>query len=216
MKQAGRYVNSISEIVSDKNIPLPIGLKSSNYTLCIEELYSDCTAGEQKMYVKAVCVIPTYRGKSLAFEGTARIDGEKGVGTEGKLELIAPTEEKLGNEGSVVFCEGSSLSFDCDGFREIDAKVAFILKSDDIYCVDNAGGDIGKLVVEAQTSFSDINDFAIAINTERQFGIKGLDGFVFSLKNVVLDHSAYSTPVMANFPGGYFGGADTDESRKNT
>lgn len=110
MKQAGRYVNSISEIVSDKNIQLPIGLKSSNYTLCIEELYSDCTAGEQKMYVKAVCVIPTYRGKSLAFEGTARIDGEKGVGTEGKLELIAPTEEKLGNEGSVVFCEGSSLS----------------------------------------------------------------------------------------------------------
>lgn len=215
MKQAGRYVNSISEIVSDKNIQLPIGLKSSRYTLCIEELYSDCTSGDQKMYVKAVCVIPTYRGKSLAFEGTARIDGEKGVGTEGKLKLIAPTEEKLGNEGSVVFCEGTSLSFDCDGFREVDAKVAFVLKSDNVYCIDKTGGYIGKLIVEAQASFSDINDFTIAINTECQFGLKGLDGFVFSLKNVVLDHSAYRTPVMVNFPDGYFGGADADESRDN-
>ncbi len=215
MKQAGRYVNSISEIITDKNIQLPIGIKSSNYTLCIEEIYSNCTSSDQKMFIKALCVIPTYSGNSLTFEGTARIDGEHGVGTEGRLELIAPVEEKLGNEGSLIFRDGTSLTFDCDGFREVNAKVAFILTSDDIYSVDDAGRDIGKLMVEAETSFTDINDFALALNTKRNFCHKGLDGFIFSLQNLVLDHSTYSTPSIANFPNGYFGSANPDESRNN-
>ena len=215
MQQAGRYVNSIAEIITDKNIQLPIGLKSANYTLCISEMYSNCSASDQKMYIKAFCVIPTYSGNSLAFEGTARIDGEYGVGTEGLLQLITPVEEKLGNDGSLIFREGTSLSFDCDGFREVNAKVAFILTSDDIYSVDDEGHDNGKLMVEAETSFTDINDFALSLNTKRNFCHKGLDGFIFSLQNLVLDHSTYSTPPTANFPNGYFGNADADVSRNN-
>ncbi|MCR5695462.1 MAG: hypothetical protein K6G73_00670 [Marinilabiliaceae bacterium] len=214
MVQAGKFVSSITEIIRDKSIPLPAGVKSKTYTICIEEIYGDSLADGQRKYIKAICVIPIPGGKSLAFEGTARIEGDNGVGTQGTLELIAPIEKKLGKEGSIVFREGTSLTFGCDGFQEVDANMAFILKSDKVYSIDKDGHNTGKLMFEARTRFSDIEDFSVELNTEKNFCFDGLDGFTFSLNNLVLDHSAYSTPVTADFPSGYFGGADAEESRK--
>ena len=214
MVQAGKFVSSITEIIRDKSIPLPAGIKSKTYTICIEEIYGDSIADGQRKYIKAICVIPIPGGKSLAFEGTARIEGDNGVGTQGTLELIAPIEKKLGKEGSLVFREGTSLTFGCDGFQEVDANIAFILKSDKVYSIDKDGHNTGKLMFEARTRFSDIEDFSVDLNSEKSFCFDGLDGFTFSLNNLVLDHSAYSTPVTADFPSGYFGGADAEESRK--
>lgn len=214
MVQAGRFVSSITEIIRDKSIPLPAGVKSKTYTICIEEIYGDSIADGQRKYIKAICIIPIPGGKSLAFEGTARIEGDNGVGTHGTLELIAPIEKKLGKEGSLVFREGTSLTFGCDGFQEVDANMAFILKSDKVYSIDKDGHNTGKLMFEARTRFSDIEDFSIELNAEKSFCFDGLDGFTFTLNNLVLDHSAYSTPVTADFPSGYFGGADAEESRK--
>lgn len=214
MVQAGRFVSSITEIIRDKSIPLPAGVKSKTYTICIEEIYGDSIADGQRKYIKAICVIPIPGGKSLAFEGTARIEGDNGMGTQGTLELIAPIEKKLGKEGSVVFREGTSLMFGCEGFQEVDANIAFILKSDKVYSIDKDGHNTGKLMFEARTRFSDIEDFSVELNTDKSFCFDGLDGFTFSLNNLVLDHSAYSTPVIADFPSGYFGGADAEESRK--
>ncbi len=214
MVQAGRFVSSITEIIRDKSIPLPAGVKSKTYTICIEEIYGDSIADGQRKYIKAICVIPIPGGKSLAFEGTARIEGDNGVGTHGTLELIAPIEKKLGKEGSLVFREGTSLTFGCEGFQEVDANMAFILKSDKVYSIDKDGHNTGKLMFEARTRFSDIEDFSIELNAEKSFCFDGLDGFTFSLNKLVLDHSAYSTPVTADFPSGYFGGADAEESRK--
>ena len=215
MVQAGRYISSISELIRDKSVLLPVGVKSKTYTICIEDLYGDSIADGQKKYIKAVCIIPTNGGRSLAFEGTARIEGENGVGTQGRLELIGPIEKKLGKDGSIVFREGTAVSFGCGGFQEVDANVAFILKSDKIYSVDDGGRNTGKLMFEARTQFSDIEDFTAEVNSEKNFCVDGLDGFTFTLNNLVLDHSAYSTPVTANFPDNYFGGGDAEESRKN-
>ncbi|MBP5419342.1 MAG: hypothetical protein J6Y72_05990 [Bacteroidales bacterium] len=214
MVQAGRFVSSITEIIRDKSIPLPAGVKSKTYTICIEEIYGDSIADGQRKYIKAICVIPIPGGKSLAFEGTARIEGDNGVGTQGTLELIAPIEKKLGKDGSLVFREGTSLTFGCEGFQEVDANMAFILKSDKVYSIDKDGHNTGKLMFDARTRFSDIEDFSVELNAEKSFCFDGLDGFTFSLNNLVLDHSAYSTPVTADFPSGYFGGADAEESRK--
>lgn len=214
MVQAGRFVSSITEIIRDKSIPLPAGVKSKTYTICIEKIYGDSIADGQRKYINAICVIPIPGGKSLAFEGTARIEGDNGVGTHGTLELMAPIEKKLGKEGSIVFREGTSLTFGCDGFQEVDANIAFILKSDKVYSIDKDGHNTGKLMFEARTRFSDIEDFSVELNSEKSFCFDGLDGFTFSLNNLVLDHSVYSTPVIADFPSGYFGGADADESRK--
>lgn len=215
MEQAGRYVSSLSELLRNKAMPMPVGLKTTQYAICIEEVYADSVGDFQNMLVKAVCAIPTHRGKSLVFEGDARITGDNGVGTQGRLELIAPVEERLGREGSIVFREGTSLTFDCDGFRSVDAQLAFILKSDNIYSVDSDGRDLGLLMFEAQTQFTDIEDFTLAIDADCRFCIRRLDGYVFSLGNLVLDHSSSATPTVARFPDGYFGGADADESRKS-
>lgn len=214
VEQAGRYVGSVSELIEGKSVSLPIGIKSGRYTICIEDLYCDNTSDGQEKYVKAVCVIPTFGGRSLAFEGTARIEGESGV-AHGRLELIAPVEERLGKEAAIVFREGTTLSFDCDGFQEVDANIAFLLKSSKIYCVDEGGRNMGKLMFEARTQFSNFDDFSVAVNEERSFCFDGLDGFVFSVSNLVIDHSASSTPPTVQFPSGYFGDADADESRKN-
>ena len=214
MTKAGRYISSIAELLRNKQMPMPVGIKSKTYTICIEEVYSDSLGDGKTLYIKAVCVIPTPRDKSLAFEGVARIEGDNGVGTHGTLELIAPIEKKLGKDGSIVFREGTSLTFGCEGFQEVDANMAFILKSDKVYSIDKDGHNTGKLMFEARTRFSDIEDFSVELNAEKSFCFDGLDGFTFSLNNLVLDHSAYSTPVIADFPSGYFGGADAEESRK--
>ena len=214
MTKAGRYISSIAELIKNKQMPMPVGIKSKTYTICIEEVYVDSLTDGEKLLIKAVCVIPILGGKSLAFEGTARIEGDNGVGTQGKLELIAPIEKKLGKESSIVFREGTSLTFGCDGFQEVDANMAFILKSDKVYSIDKSGRKTGKLMFDARTRFSDIEDFSIELNAEKSFCFDGLDGFTFSLNKLVLDHSAYSTPVTADFPSGYFGGADAEESRK--
>lgn len=60
--RAGRYVGSVSEMIKEKSVSLPIGLKSKKYTICIEDLYVDDTSDGQKKYVKAICVIPTSGG----------------------------------------------------------------------------------------------------------------------------------------------------------
>ena len=214
MTKAGRYISSIAELIKNRQMPMPVGIKSKTYTICIEEVYVDSLTDGEKLLIKAVCVIPIPGGKSLAFGGVARIEGDNGVGTQGKLALIAPIEKKLGKEGSIVFCDGTSLTFGCDGFQEVDANIAFILKSDKVYSIDKDGHNTGKLMFEARTRFADIEDFSVELNSEKSFCFDGLDGFTFSINNLVLDHSAYSTPVIADFPSGYFGGADAEESRK--
>lgn len=215
MVQVGRYINSIAELINDKDILLPIGLKSKEYTICIDEIYEDSVVGEQSIYIKAICVIPTLRGQSLAFEGVAKIEGENGVGTNGRLELIAPIEKKLGSESSLIFREGSTLTFGCNGFREVEANVAYILKSDKIYGVDSDGKNLGKLMFEGQARFSNINDFTITTKVSKDFCFVGLEGFVFSINNIIIDHSIYTTPPTAKFSQNYFAGADTNASYKN-
>lgn len=214
MLQAGRYISSISELIRNKEMQMPVGLKSPTYTICIEELYEDSIADGQKSYIKAICVIPTPNGEKIAFDGIARIDGDNGVGTHGKLELIAPIKKKIGKDSCIKFQEGTSLSFGCDGFQEVDANISFILDSDKIYAVNSTGNNTGKLTFETRAHFSDLNDFTVEINSDQSFCFKGLDGFVFTLNNVIFDHSHYNTPVTANFPTNYFAGGDVDESRK--
>lgn len=214
MKQAGRYISSIADLIKGTQMPMPVGIKSGTYTICIEEVYVDSVANVEKLLAKAICIIPVIGGKSLAFEGVAQIEGDNGMGTQGRLELIGPIEKKLGKESSIVFREGTSVLFGCDGFKEVDANLAFILKRDKIYCVDDGGRNTGKLMFDARTRFSDIEDFSIDINSVKSFRIDGLDGFTFTLNNLILDHSSYSTPATADFPTNYFRGGDAEESRK--
>ena len=215
MVQAGRYISSISELINDKNLEFPVGLKSQSYTICIDEMHEDSLSSGQKKYISATCVIPTMSGKSLVFNGTAQIKGENGIGTNGQLQLMAPVEAKLGKESSIVFREGTTLLFGCNGFEAVDANIAFLLKSDKIYCVDDVGRNTGKLMFDAKTRFSDIEDFTVELNSDKSFCFDGLDGFLFIINNLIIDHSTQSTPTIAQFPQSYFGSADANESRKN-
>ena len=58
MVQGGRYISSIAELIKDKEMSLPVGLKSDKYVVCIEELYEDSLSDGQKRYIKAICKIP--------------------------------------------------------------------------------------------------------------------------------------------------------------
>lgn len=212
VEQTKSYISSLVEIVRDNSISLPVGLKSKDYTICIEEMYND---EEQRLYIKAVCVIPMGNNDVIAFEGIAMIEGENGVGTHGKLELIAPKKKKLGHGSSLIFREGSLLHFGCNGFQEVDASIAFVLDSANIYVTRTGNEDLGALTFATKVKFSNLDDFTVALNIEEKFAIKGLEGFVFNISNITLDHSIHSTPVSANFPSNYFGGADAEMSRNN-
>ena len=213
MEAAGRYVSSIADILRDKEIPLPVGLKSSKYTICIEQLYNDSISNSQKQFIKVVCLIPTNNGTPLVFQGDVLVEGDEGMGTHGKISIITPARNDIGKEATIAFCEGTSLEFGCDGFHAINANLAFILKSDKIYSVDASGKSEGKLIFETQAKFSNLDDFTIAISSSKRLAVKGLDGYLFTIGNVVLDNSCATTPATASFPVGYFGGASAEESR---
>lgn len=210
VKDAGNYITSTSKIFTEKELPLPVGVQpeGSKYCICIEEIYRDSLSWAEIQYIKAVCVIPLHEGDSIGFEGIVRIESNGGVGDRGKLALIAPQKIPLGSESSIIIDAGSSVSFDCNGFREVQANLTFNLNSDRVYCVDDSGKRIGALSLSTSTTFTDINDFMVTFNSNDRLGIDGLDGFSIAFNGVTLDHSYDKTPTIVNFPTGYFSNND--------
>lgn len=214
IKQASNYIGSISDLFKNKEIPLPVGVKSesNHYTICIEQFYRDDTNGDSRHYIKAVCVIPlSGDGKNnLAFDGIVQLEGDYGIGTHGKLSLIQNVEMPLGDESSVVFCEGSAISFACGGFESADVNLAFVVKSDKIYTVNNNGEPKGRVMFETDAHFADFDDFVLSLNVQEKIRIKGLDGFTIELHNLTWDQSSVRTPATVQFPNDYFTGTNLD------
>lgn len=217
IKQASNYIGSISDLFKNKEIPLPVGIKSesNNYTICIEQFYRDDQNGIERHYIKAVCVIPLSGdgSNSLAFDGIVELEGDYGIGTHGKLSLIQNVEMPLGEESSIVYCEGSTISFACGGFENADVKLAFVVKSDKIYTISKDGNPKGRLMFETEAHFADFDDFVLSLNAQEKVRIKGLDGFTIELQNLTWDQSCVRTPATVQFPNNYFTGVNLDQNR---
>ncbi|MCQ2374615.1 MAG: hypothetical protein MJ069_01760 [Salinivirgaceae bacterium] len=212
VKSASNTVKSLEDLFRKRELSLPVGVgDGEKYLICINEIYSD---NDGNSHMKVSCIIPLNEsGKQLAFDGEAIVEGQNGVGTRGRIELVAPLERQLGGESSVIFKAGTAVEFGCNGFEKLTAKLAFTLKSSSIQTIDAAGKRTGRLRADLEADIDDINNFTVSFGINNRFVMKGLGNYIFSISGATLDQSYTQTSAMVSFPDGYFeGGTDDDRN----
>lgn len=212
VKSASNTVKSLEDLFRKRELSLPVGVgDGEKYLICINEIYSD---NDGNSHLKVSCIIPLNEsGKQLAFDGDAIVEGQNGVGTRGRIELVAPLERQLGGESSVIFKAGTAVEFGCNGFEKLTAKLAFTLKSSTIQTIDAAGKRTGRLRADMEADIDDIDNFTVSFGINNRFVMKGLDNYIFSISGATLDQSYTQTSAMVSFPDGYFeGGTDDDRN----
>jgi hypothetical protein len=211
VQKAGAYIESLSDLIGNGEITLPVGIKKGEYELIIQKIKYNKETGKSNIF--ATCAFQfKENGQKIAFEGNADIEGQKGLGTNGYLELIAPVRRNLGETAALVFNSGTRVNFGCDGIESFHAKIDLIVTSKKIYAVKNDGTPTGKSLSSSfDAIFHDFDNFTASFSFNQSFSFKGLKDIIFTLKGANLDQSDIETSAMIEFPPNYFPGTEPDE-----
>ena len=204
VKKAGAYIEALSDLFTNQQLTLPVGIKKGDYELIVQEIINDKQTG--KSMIRATCAFKFKdTGQKIAFEGLVELRGVNGLGTSGKLALIAPVQRKMGAHSTIIVREGTSVSFDCEGIDLFDAKLIWMLTSNKIIPTDNKGVPVNKpLAVAFDAVFHNFDSYMVSLNINQSFSIKGLNDVVFTLKGATLDQSDTETSTLTKFPPQYF------------
>lgn len=234
----GRMAENLNEMMSAS---LPVGIQKTmgnvTVTLAVSKVRFASNNSEMDLY--AMAQLPygdDKKPKRLYFGATHVPCSNKGsIVGEVQLTLLQDYEIPFGtkNDGSSVTLvlnggtldkktgdikatKGCSISFDCDGFKNLQLEADVKFPKTLIQQVDATKGTLnGKQVVgHFNTSVSDWNDIVASVNLPA-FGFvscKPLDGFVFNLNQVVFDFSETKNADAMQFPKSYSDEylADTD------
>lgn len=213
VRQAGAYIESISELFGDGVVTLPVGIQKGEYALIIRELIYNEERDRNQLF--ASCAFKFKEdGQAIAFEGYVDVEGQNGMGTSGDLELITPVSRKMGSELSLVFRKGTRVNFGCDGIESFFGDMVLVLNSEKIKPLDFRGKPTGGALGAAITGhFEDFDSFSIGFDFNQSFAFEGLDDFVFTIRGATLDQSDVFTPATAHFPQGY--GLEGDAQARN-
>jgi hypothetical protein len=99
------------------------------------------------------------------------------------------------------------MSVDCSGFKELTVNASLILSQSLLTRVSASGKPVEEPVsADFSLTVNDWNNMIVELSLP-SFQIKGLDGFIFALSNVVLDFSdlANSDHIQAAYLSGYLG-----------
>ncbi|GAP73252.1 hypothetical protein SAMD00024442_7_68 [Candidatus Symbiothrix dinenymphae] len=210
VEKSGAYIETLSDLFADGIVPLPVGIKKGGYELIIQRVEYGADHPNPKIY--ATCAFKFKdTGQKVAFEGEAVLTGKYGVETQGKLSLIAPVRRDIGKQSTLVVREGTSVSFDCNGIQEFDAKMLWVVTSEMIIPVDAQGNATGgQLQVPFEMHGTDFDNYVASLNINQSFMFKGLKDIVFTLKGATLDQSDTETSSMIKFPTDYLYQAGSD------
>jgi hypothetical protein len=192
---------------------LPVGIKNGAYELIIQQIKYNKETGRSNVY--ATCAFKFKdSGQRIAFEGSVDIEGQKGLGTSGYLELIAPVSRAIGEQVILLFKNGTRANFNCEGIDSYTAKMDLIVTSEKIIPLDINGAEtLNLLSTSIEASFYDFDNYIVSFSFNQPFGFQGLNDLVFTLKGATLDQSDIETSTMIQFPDGYF--SETGEEEKN-
>jgi len=211
VQKAGAYIESISDLIGNGEITLPVGIKKGDYELIIHKITYDEQIGKPRIF--ATCAFKFKdSGQRFAFEGSADIEGKKGLGTTGYLELTVPVRRNIGKEATIIFDKGTRANFGCDGIESYVAKLILLFTSDNLYAVNTDGSPTSKPISSTfDASFTNFDNFTASFSFDQSFSLKGLKDIIFTLKGATLDQSDVETSSMFQFPNNYFSGNNTDE-----
>lgn len=210
VRKAGAYIESLSDLFGDGIVTLPVGIKKGDYELVIQKIKYDKDSRKSQIY--ATCAFKFKEdGEIVAFEGVASIEGQKGLGTTGYLELMAPVRRDIGNKAAIVFNEGTKVNFGCDGIESFNAKIDLIFTTDKIVAVDAKGQPTSESISASfDATFRSFDNYTVSFSLDKCFAVKGLQDVVFALKGATLDQDDKETSPMVKFPPQYFSSQDAD------
>lgn len=209
VRKAGAYIESLKDLFGNGELTLPVGIKKGDYELIIQKILYDEKARKNQIYATIAFKFKE-DGQVVAFEGYADIEGQKGLGTRGSLELIAPVKRSMGNKAAIVFNEGTKANFGCEGLEAFFAKISLIITSDKIIAVDQNCKQTNEPVTASfDAVFHSFDNYTVSFNIDKSFCIKGLQDAIFSLKGATLDQSDLETSPIVKFPPNYFTKVDT-------
>lgn len=208
VKQTGAYIDSFTDLFESGIITLPVGIRKGDYELIIREISYNTETDKNR--VLASCAFPFKEsGAVIAFEGYVDIEGQKGMGTSGSLELITPVKRTMGSQITLIFNRGTKANFGCEGIESFYAKLDLLVTSEKIKPVDSTGRPTGGWLSSSFDSyFDDFDNFSVSFDFNHSFAFEGLDDFVFTLRGATLDQSDNFTPATVRFPDGYGEGGD--------
>jgi len=204
VEKAGAYIKSLSELLTNGTVPLPVGIKKGDYSLIVTELTWDPV--REKQIIHASCAFKFKdTGQKIAFEGDAVLEGEAGLGTAGRIELVAPVRRNIGKESALIINAGTAVNFGCQGVESFDADISWVTTSPNIIAVNQQGAPTNQpLSVNFKTNFRNFDDYVVSLDINQSFSIKGLKDIIFTLKGATLDQSDTETSPMVRFPANYF------------
>lgn len=201
VKKLGNYIKNLQEVLSNGELPLPCGLGEGRYTLVL----SDIQHGEDGITKITATTAIGIGNDTIAFGGTCSLSGQCGTAMPTKIELLAQRSVSIGKNIRLTFNKGSYCEFDCDGITQFFADITVAITSDKIIAYDSNFKPTDKSPsFNIQTFFESFEDLTFEINADINFGIKGLNDFVFTMNNLVLDKSETRTPASVRFPDNYF------------
>lgn len=211
VQKAGAYVESLQELFSDGIVTLPVGIKKGDYELIIQRIKFDGETGKTRIYASCGFKFKD-TGQRVAFDGWTTLEGQKGIGTSGSLELISSVKRDIGKQLAVVFNSGTAAHFGCEGIESFFAKINVIVTSDKIKTVDKEGKPTGKLLATSfETAFHNFDQYVVSFGFEKSFTFDGAKGMIFTLKGATLDQSDTENSAQTAFPDAYFTSASSDE-----
>jgi hypothetical protein len=210
VEKAGAYIESIKDLFEDGLTTLPIGIKKGDYCLVIEKISYNENTGKNRIYASCAFKFKD-TGQKIAFAGGVDIEGQKGLGTSGFLEIVAPVDRNIGEALKLTFNEGTKAFFGCNGIESFQANIDVAFTSEKIFPVDANGNPTQeKLKTTFETYFDDFDNFTASFDFKQSFSFSGLDGFIFALHGATIDQSDINTPTTAKFPENYFQSNDAE------
>jgi len=203
VEKAGAYIKSLSELLTNGTVPLPVGIKKGDYSLIVQKITKDPESG--KPVIHASCAFKFKdTGQKIAFEGDALLESDDGLGA-GRIKLIAPVRRDIGRESALIINAGTAVNFGCEGVESFDADITWMTTSPNIIAVNQQGEPTNRpLNVNFKTKFRNFDDYVVSLNIDQSFSINGLKDMIFTLKGATLDQSDTETSPMVRFPAGYF------------
>ncbi|MDR1667574.1 MAG: hypothetical protein LBS03_07790, partial [Bacteroidales bacterium] len=208
VQEAGRYIESLSDLFGDGEMTLPVGIKKGDYELIVRKITYDEQA--DRSYIDASCAF-RFRdtGQKIAFEGRVEILGKNGLGTRGELLLIAPVRRDMGKTATIIIHEGSRVRFGCDGIEDFGVRLSWMITSPHIVPTDPNGTPVQTpIAATVESYFEDFDHYLLSLSVNRSFLFNGLKDIIFTIKGATLDQSDTETSAMTVFPEAYLSSGD--------
>lgn len=196
---------SISLLSVDALYNLPVGLydnaEDPNYVIAIDSanIYSDHATFDAFLQVKLPIDDKILRFKS----SDTRFTFENGIEGDFTLALMDTDSITISKGVKLIIEEGTSATWDCAGFKEINLIGYLKFSGDTFTRVDSKGVETGtEMTSTINVVIASFNDFFFEFSLPT-FKVNGLDEVFFEFDQVCLDLSDTSNPEAITFPSEY-------------